>query len=133
MDSPFTRRMDWAAWFSMVCYFGLLLSFLFKTVLAPMGGRDPNYTMLAIHILPLLLFLPGILRRNQRTYAWLSFLLLLYFVLTVEGLFSPFASNYHWLALALLGGLFCGCIGFIRWAGMHYKWQATDTGQEGKT
>jgi uncharacterized membrane protein len=133
MDSPFERRIQWAAWFSMACYFGLLLSFVFKTVIAPMGGREPNFTMLAVHTLPLLLFLPGILRRNQRTYAWLSFLLLLYFVLTVEGLFSPFASNYHWLALALLVGLFCGCIGFIRWTGMAYKWQASATGEVGKT
>ncbi len=133
MDSPYQRRMKWAAWISLACYVGLLLSFLFKTVVAPMGGREPNLTMWAIHTLPLLLFLPGILRRNQRTYAWLAFLLLLYFVLTVEGLFSPAASNYHWLALLLLIGLFCGCVGFIRWSGMHSQWLATETRREGKT
>lgn len=131
MESPYKQRMSWATWLCLACYFGLLLSFLFKTLIAPMGGREPNVTMWAIHSLPLLLFLPGLLRRNQRSYAWLSFLLLLYFVLAVEGLFSPSASNYHWIALLLVIGLFCGCVAFIRWAGMHYQWLAAETEKEG--
>ncbi|WP_255473873.1 DUF2069 domain-containing protein [Ketobacter nezhaii] len=36
-------------------------------------------TIASIHIVPLLLFLPAILRRNPRSFAWLCFVVLLYF------------------------------------------------------
>ncbi len=131
MESPYKQRMSRAAWICLGCYFGLLLSYLFKTLVLPMGGRDPNLTMWALHTLPLLPFLPGLLRRDQRTYAWLSFVLLLYFVLSVEGLFSPVASYYHWIALVLVVALFSGSVAFIRWTGMHYQWLAAETEREG--
>lgn len=131
MDSPYTRRATWSVRICLALYFGLLLLYLCKTVIFPMDGRQPNMTMWAIHTLPLLIFLPGMLRSNQRTYAWLSFVLLFYFVVSVEGLFSPVASPYHSGALALIVLLFCACVAFIRWIGLGYKWREAAAEQEG--
>ncbi len=111
------RRATLALRLCLACYGALLALYLGKTLLWPMGGRDPNVVMWAIHTLPLLPFLPGLRRGDARTCAWLAFAILLYFMQTVLGLFSPHPSPYHWLALVLIVALFTAATLFIRWQG----------------
>lgn len=127
-ENPFARRLAWVTRLCLGSYFALLLLYLFKTVLIPMGGREANFTMWAVHSLPLLVFLPGMLRGNHRSYAWLSFAILMYFMVTVEALFTPDASIYHWVALVLVIVLFSCCVLLIRWTGMQHQWQLTHNG-----
>ena len=102
MTNPFDKRLALTTTLCLFAYFALQLLFFFKTVALPMGGRAPNITMWAIHALPLLMFLPGMLRGNYRSYTWLAFLILMYFLLSVEGVFAPEPSHYHSLSLVLM-------------------------------
>lgn len=117
MTVSLERRAALALRVCQVCYGALLLLFLCKTLLWPMGGRNPNLVMWAIHTVPLLPFLPGLWRGDARTCAWLAFAILLYFMQTVLALFSPDPSAYHWLALVLIVALFTAVTLYIRWQG----------------
>ena len=133
VQDPFRKRLLLATRVTVVAYFLLHLLFFAKTVLLPMGGREPNITMWAVHSLPLLLFLPGMLRGDHRSYAWLSFAILMYFIVTVEALFSPQASHYHSATLVLVIVLFTGCVLTIRWKGLQHQWHAADAEQKAES
>lgn len=87
---PLTRQL------TLVLYGLLLASFCLWQLLLPDG---PKYFLWLVQMLPLLIFLPGLLRDNPRVYIGLCFVLLLYFIKAVEGLFSP---NRDWLDYVLL-------------------------------
>lgn len=87
---PLTRNL------TLVLYSLLLTSFCVWQVLRAEG---PHYFLWLVQTVPLLIFLPGLLRDNPRVYIGLCFVLLLYFIKAVEGLFSPARD---WLDYALL-------------------------------
>lgn len=62
--------------------------------------EGPNVTIWALQLLPLLVFLPAVLRGWPRGLIGLCFVLLLYFVRAVEGVM---ASNRAWIDWGLLG------------------------------
>lgn len=49
-----------------------------------------------VQTLPLLIFLPGLLKGKARTYAWLSFVVLLYFI---HGVLLAFDEQRRWLGV----------------------------------
>ena len=65
--------------------------------------------------LPLLVFLPGLLKPYYRSYSWFCFLLLLYFVVGVEGSFKSTARFVDYLFLALTVLLFIFAMLRSRW------------------
>jgi uncharacterized membrane protein len=64
---------------------------------------------------PLLVFLPGLLRGTWKTYLWLCFVLLVYFMVVVGNLFGPGAGPADWLQLALICVLFNTAMFYARW------------------
>ena len=66
-----------------VSYWLLLASLLFTGVTT----ATPNI-LLVPTLLPLLLFLPGMIRRQPRSFAYLCFVALLYFTVIVTNLFK---------------------------------------------
>lgn len=74
-----------------------------------------------LQTLPLLIFLPGLLRTRPRNFAWLSFVILLYFMHAVLLAFDP---ERRWLGVieALLCiSLFTLLVIFIRQYRNHYQ------------
>lgn len=69
----------------------------------------------AIFCLPLLVFLPGMLRGSWKTYLWLCFVLLVYFTVVVTNLFFPDANAFDWTELVLVCVLFLSSMLFGRW------------------
>jgi len=74
----------------------ILLAFCIWQITRPDG---PRYFAWIVQLVPLLIFLPGLLRNNPRAYIGLCFVLLLYFIKAVEGVFSPARA---WIDIALL-------------------------------
>jgi uncharacterized membrane protein len=65
---------------------------------------------------PLLVFLPGLLRGAWKTYLWLCFVLLVYFMVTVGELFDTRTADAgEWLELALNVILFNAAMFYARW------------------
>jgi uncharacterized membrane protein len=66
-------------------------------------------------VLPLLIFLPGMLKDNLRSFIWLCFVSLLYFIALVERLF---AQPGNWLAIIGMVAvviLFTAAMFYVRW------------------
>lgn len=72
-------------------------------------------------ILPLLIFLPGMLRENLRSYIWLCFVCLLYFLVLVERLFAQPDSPLGILGMIAVVVLFNAAMLFVRWRARELK------------
>lgn len=66
-------------------------------------------------ILPLLLFVPGLLARRHSTSAWLSYVAMLYFVLAVLLTFTPDASRWGWAMSISTLVMFLSSMFYTRW------------------
>lgn len=66
-------------------------------------------------VLPLLLFIPGLLRRSHKASAWLSYMSMLYFILAVLLAFTPGATLWGWGLVLASSSLFISSMLFTRW------------------
>lgn len=72
-------------------------------------------------ILPLLIFLPGIIRDNLRSYLWLCFVSLLYFLVLVERLFAQPDNILAILGMIAVVTLFICAMLYVRWRARELK------------
>lgn len=66
-------------------------------------------------LLPLLAFLPGMRRDSLRSFIWLCFVTLLYFIALVERAFATPGQLLPWLGLAAVTILFGSAMFYVRW------------------
>lgn len=66
-------------------------------------------------LVPLLIFVPGMLRDNLRTYIWLCFVSLLYFIALVERLFAQPGSLPAITGTVAVVVLFVAAMLYVRW------------------
>ncbi len=97
----------WVTW----CSWGLLLA---QQVLDLFAFQPPGIIWLG-KLLPLLLFLPGMLRDRLRSFIWLCFVSLLYFITLVERLFATPQAVLPWLGMLAVVTLFCSAMLYVRW------------------
>ena len=76
--------------------------------------QAPWFTWL-VKLLPLLLFLPGMWRDNLRSFIWVSFVSLGYFVVLVQRLFAQPGSYYAISAMVAVVVLFTATMLYVRW------------------
>lgn len=89
-------KVFWGQAVTVATFGAILASFTLWQFVRP-GGTA--WLLWVLQCLPLLLFVPGIKARQPRTYIWLCFVLLFYFIKAVEG---AFASNRAWIDFILL-------------------------------
>jgi uncharacterized membrane protein len=109
------RRATRSRSVSLACFALLLL-----TITVDVFGREeiePRMRTLLwlIQSLPLLLFLPGLLRGRWKTYLWLCFALLMYFLFAMNRLFSTQGGVLDACRLAAIVALFAAATLFARW------------------
>ncbi|MGI9286264.1 MAG: DUF2069 domain-containing protein [Pseudomonadales bacterium] len=94
-----------------------LLVFLYaiKTLVLWPKSFDTRLVIFVLQSLPFLALLPGLLQRRWRSYAWLCFIVLLYFMNAVLALFSPERQPVDWLVLLAVVSVFMAAMMFIRW------------------
>lgn len=105
--SPLERK---ARLFYQLTLFSLIgLELLFIGWFLIINPPQHPFTIFAIHAVPLLLFLPGLLKKNPRTFVWICFVILLYFCQGVMNAFAlPLMQGYLGLTETLLTvSLFC--------------------------
>jgi uncharacterized membrane protein len=109
----------------IVCWlsFGVLLTQQFTEM---WRAGAPWIIWIAI-LLPLLIFVPGMLRDNLRSFIWLCFVSLLYFIRLVIDLFEDpqnLAAVIGMLAVVLL---FCSAMMYVRWRARELRAQGQGT------
>ena len=94
----------------------VLLGFILQQVLSELRfNATPQ--LLVVQLLPLIIFLPGIARDNLRSFIWLSFVVLAYFVWAVLALFARPDDGLSVAGVVLLVLLFIVTALYIRYRG----------------
>ncbi|BFM12336.1 hypothetical protein R50072_24890 [Simiduia litorea] len=89
----------------------LLLSALIEYLVEP----DARVSLLLLQSIPLLLFIPGMWVKHYRTFSWLCFVVLFYFIVAVTHVMSPMANSYGWVNLIASVVLFNAAMMTSRW------------------
>ncbi|MBV1787947.1 DUF2069 domain-containing protein [Marinobacterium sp. D7] len=102
-------------WLTLSSYVGLLLLFSLWYLLLSPAQSDHPWVIWLVHLLPLLAFLPVVIKGSPRGHAWLCFVLLLYFL---EAVIAALVPTTRWLGLIeslLLATLFTSAMLYARW------------------
>lgn len=112
-------------------YAALLVVLTLNTLVLPSCNRQPNVVIWVCSILPLLVFIPALLKHRVRACAWLCFILLFYFLLSV-----PVAMSCGGLAPGLevfvIVVLFIATMLYIRWRSRFEKQRACEPQTESR-
>ena len=114
-QAAWAGRLTWAA-------YGLLL--LQQVADAWLLGAP--WIIWLFKLLPLLIFLPGMLGDRLRSYLWLCFVSLGYFVSLVERQFADPGSPLAAVGLIAVSLLFCSAMLYVRWRARQLKSTAGD-------
>ncbi len=95
--------------------FALLVIIAIDTLIAPTQGRSPNVVIWLFLSLPLLAFIPAVRRGGINSFAWLGFVSLLYFAMSVTALFAPWRRWLDVLSLLFAVTLFIGAMLSVRY------------------
>ena len=114
--TKFLHRLFWLS----------LLGFILQQVLSELRFNAPPQ-LLVIQLLPLVIFLPGIARDNLRSFVWLSFVVLAYFVSAILALFARSDDGFAIAGVALLVMLFAVIALYIRYRGRELSLSREDT------
>jgi len=104
------HSLTWLAW-------GLLLG----TQIADAWVHGFPWIIWLGKLLPLLIFLPGMLNNKLRSYIWVCFVSLLYFLSLVERLFAQPDSILAILGMLAVVTLFIAAMMFVRWRAREQK------------
>ena len=102
--------LTWASW-----------ALLLLVQLADTWSRQAPWIFWLGAIVPLLLFLPGMLRNNLRSYLWLCFVCLMYFLVLVERLFAQPDNPLAIAGMIAVVILFKAAMLFVRWRARELK------------
>ena len=91
------------------------LTVLVLTQLLDSWVRQPPLVIWALRVVPLLIFVPGLIRDNLRTYIWLCFVILLYFITLVLRLFNDPADPVAWVGMSSVVIFFTAAMMYARW------------------
>ena len=92
-----------------VSYFLFLL-----TLVGNLWLQNQPVVIYFLVLLPLVIFIPGILMNNNRTLIWMGFVLLLYFAAAVYGVAKPQPLFLDIAELVLTIVLFCASMFYVR-------------------
>jgi uncharacterized membrane protein len=100
---------------SLLGYLGVIFVLLtYNALFADLHGASP-LVIIGTLLVPLLIFLPGMLMGNVRTHAWLCFAINLYFIYGVLVCFQPGRLIYGALLVGFSVLYFIPAMGYVRW------------------
>lgn len=114
-NNSVARKLRIALRLNWICYLGLLLLFVAWNLSLP-GG---SIKLWILQTVPLLLVLPGLLKRRYRSYLWLCFILLLYITASIVDVTMPGRGWQDGILLLLSLTLFFSAMMTSRWQRMH--------------
>lgn len=115
----------------LASYAGTLLVLLAYTFRSPPQTFDSNVVLYAtgtlywaLRSLPLLLFVPGLIKKSHKTASWLAYVIMLYFVFAITVLFTQGTELWGWLLIAMTLTVFVTTMLFTRWQKAALRLQA---------
>lgn len=115
---PVPASVNLARQITLISYFGLLGLFTGKAIVNVVGGMPATVAIFLwlVGVLPLSIFIPGLRNNNLRTYAWMCFMILMYFLHAVTLAFTTGSLFYGLMYTLLCTVLFCAAVAYIKLA-----------------
>lgn len=110
--------VDQTAMMRKICLLGcaaLVLLYAAKTLLLWDKPIEVRGSVFIVQLIPFLFVLPGMLKGKWSSYAWLTFIVQLYFMTSVLALFKPVSNFLDWGVLLLVAVIFTSALLFVRW------------------
>ena len=114
MPTNYERLSRYTFYTVLACYMSLLVVYVLSLLIYPSCGRSANLFIAALHIVPLLFFLPSLLRHNVRAYVWLCFMALGYFLVAVPNAVGC-PTVLAMVEPTLIVIMFIAAMMFVRW------------------
>lgn len=117
------EKLRLGQWFTHGSYAGFLLLMSWQNFAAESGVK-----LWLVKVLPLLIFIPGFIKEHYRTYSWLCFAVLPYFI-WLTPLVMGRGSMIDWLLILLIVVLFIAAMMTSRWLQQrtYLNWQIANT------
>jgi uncharacterized membrane protein len=117
------EKLKRGKWFTHSSYAGFLLLMSWQHFAADSGVK-----LWLVKIIPLLIFIPGFIKEQYRTYSWLCFAVLPYFI-WLTPLVMGRGSLADWVMILLIVVLFIGAMMTSRWLQQrsYLTWQIANT------
>lgn len=113
-------------WTRRLTFFSLALA-LFAEVLVSLGDGAP-WLIWLVRLLPLLVFIPGMLADRLRSYIWLCFVCLMYFMSAVLRIFAQPQDPVTIIGLIAIVTLFISAMLYVRWRAQQLKREVSHDG-----
>ena len=94
--------------------FASLAALMVLQMLASWQQQPPGIVWV-LRVAPLLIFVPGMIADKLRSYIWVCFVSLLYFISLVLRLFAEPSNVVAILAMVSIVSLFIGAMLYVRW------------------
>lgn len=112
-----TQALWWLLWLVWIVYVGQQI--------ADVARFNAPWPVWLIRIAPLVLFMPGVARDNLRAVIWLCFVVLFYFISSVEAVFAQPSDVVARVGIASVVALFITATLYIRFRGRELKLQTS--------
>ncbi len=109
--APLTRRYRLSFALVAACLLLFVALFTAANITSPRG----SLTLWLVQCLPLLMFVPGLVKHYYRTYSWLCFVLLFYFTAFTVDAMSPLRDWVDYLGVGLSVVMFISAMMASRW------------------
>lgn len=109
------QKIKYSNALALASYAILLILMVTSTLLSTLPEEASRGLMLAVKCLPLIIFLPGLLKGSLRTHMWLCFVVLFYFTRAVVDAFLTEGALLESLTTAITVTLFIASMMYVRW------------------
>jgi len=116
------RKLRLGQFIAVGSYAVLLVFFTLNNLLQSTGSLR-NWV---VSVLPLLIFVPGLIKQTHRTYSWICFMSLMYFVIIVPLLMTRWLWS-DWITTGLICTLFISAMMTSRWLQYWHYYLSTQT------
>lgn len=110
----YRKKLAWGKPIALFSYMGLVGLISVLSLQTPVV----DWPMLFLKLVPLLIFIPGLIQQTFRTYSWLCFVCLVYFVVVMTNAYAR-SQWSDWLMTFLVTSLFISSMMTSRWMQYH--------------
>lgn len=105
----YRKKLFWGRPIALISYVILLLSIAYDELQTPI-----EWPVAGMKLIPLLIFIPGLIKQTFRTYSWICFVCLIYFVAIFPVAYTRSLWS-DWLITFLVTTLFISSMMTSRW------------------
>jgi uncharacterized membrane protein len=105
----FRKKLSWSRPLAIISYLMLVAMIVYTEWKTPV-----DWAVVSLKLIPLLIFVPGLIKQTFRTYSWICFVCLVYFVAIFPVAYTRSLWS-DWLITALVTILFISSMMTSRW------------------